>query len=912
MEENFLVAGKKHKNETQQTDHSKMCEMKSMLDLHSFMIQKITKGDSLYDILKTLTLKLEGHFRRKMFCSILLTTDEGTLTVGTAPNLPRDFVENLQHIRIGPQAGSCGTAVYRNEPVISSDIENDPLWGDYRNAALRFGLRACWSIPISIGGRAEGTFAFYHTEVCSPSSYELEMLKICANLAGFAIERDKRIELENQIRESEQRFKSLFDYYPGSIHIISMEGTFLGFNTGTESICGYSKDELFGNSFLPLSAPDSLEKVLAHFNEAKKGRVQQFECKIIHKRGHELVLHTTLLPIIVNHRVVGVYGISRDMTYEKTLEKELDVSHKEVEQLMKDHQGMIYKFKKENGRFIHTMGTGQLLGKLGIDIEEAVGKSLYEIFPAEIAAWKEFHYQRAWDGTETSYESDWKGIYYVGALKPIYQNGKVVEVIGTCNDVTELRKTHEDLRATKELLESFVNNTVDAIATMNPQGQITFVNQAYIDMFGFPEQDIIGKDIANIPEEYKQEFKRLFQVVASGRKVKGYETVRQRADGTLVPVSITHSPIKDKNGVVTGVSGIIRDITEKKSIEQELEENKQRYQSLFFANPDLVLSLDVNGLVTNINPSVQRLIGYTPDQVQGKSYIDFIEKGSLPKTREGFRKALQGIPQTYETEIIHKAGTVGTFQVTNLPIIVNNKIVGVYGIAKDISQNKRTEEYLRKSDRLSAIGQLAAGIAHEIRNPLTSIKGFLQLMEEKSANKEYLQIMLREIERIELITNEFLILAKPQAKKYCKKSITAILGGFLPLVETQANMKNIEILTEIDDQLPAIYCDANQIKQVFLNVMKNAFESMPMGGQITIKVKKKEETLLISIEDQGCGISQERLKRIGEPFYSTKEKGTGLGLMIIFNIIKEHQGKIQIKSELNKGTKVLICLPYIQ
>ncbi|WP_121613037.1 PAS domain S-box protein [Mesobacillus foraminis] len=906
------VTDERHFDKTQRTEHTRMCEMKSMLDLHSFLIQKITNGDSLYDILKTLTLKLEGHFKRKMYCSIMLAANEGKLALGTAPNLPQDFIQAIQCIKVGPKAGACGTAVYLNEPVISSDIEKDPLWEGGRNAALRHGLRACWSIPISVGGRAEGTFAFYFTDVCTPSSFELEMLKTCANLAGFAVERDKRNELENQLRESKQRFKSLFDYYPDSIHMVSLEGTFLGFNRGTESIFGYSQEELLGKSFILLTAPDYQESALFHFNEAKKGKVQQFEYKIIHKNGHEVFLHTTFLPIFVKGKVQGVYGISRDMAYEKKLEQELDVSHREVEQLMKDHQGMIYKFKKENGQFIHTMGTGQLLKKLGINVKESIGRTLYDIFPEEIADWKNLHYQKAWNGIETTYESDYKGIYYVGSLKPIYQNGNIVEVIGSCNDVTELRKTHEDLRATKELLESFINNTVDAIATMNPQGEITFVNQAYIDMFGFPEDEVIGKKIANIPEKYKDEFERLFKTVASGKKIKGYETVRHRANGTLVPVSITHSPIKDKNGVVTGVSGIIRDITEKKSIEQELEENKQRYQSLFLANPDLVLSLDVKGNVTNINPSVEKLIGYTPEQVLGQSYAEFIEKETLNKTRDGFKKALQGIPQTYETKLIHKNGTSGIFQVTNLPIIVNNKIVGVYGIAKDISQNKRTEEYLRKSDRLSAIGQLAAGIAHEIRNPLTSIKGFLQLMIEKSSNKEYYQIMLREIDRIELITNEFLILAKPQAKKYCKKSITAILGGFLPLVETQANMRNIEIITEIDELLPAIYCDANQIKQVFLNVMKNAIESMPKGGQITMKVKRNEESLLISIEDQGCGISSERLKRIGEPFYSTKEKGTGLGLMIIFNIIKEHQGTIQITSQLHKGTKVQIRLPYIQ
>ncbi|WP_053363664.1 PAS domain S-box protein [Bacillus sp. FJAT-27251] len=594
---------------------------------------------------------------------------------------------------------------------------------------------------------------------------------------------------------------------------------------------------------------------------------------------------------------------------QKRLEREQTAQHGELASLLKRHQGLIAKFQKVNGRFVYTNGAGQLFEKLGLNLVECIGKALGEIFPEPFCSKIEPYHHQAWNGNEVCYEGELYGIHYVASFTPIFHEGQVTEVIISCNDVTELHRTSDDLSAAKEMLEAFVENSVDAIATMDIEGRIIFVNHSYSEMFGFKASEVIGKKIVDIQPDYEGELREIFQNVAAGSKVNGYETFRKRADGSLIAVSISHSPIRDKSGRITGVSGIIRDITEQKRIERELEESHQRYQSLFDSNPDLVASLDVDGRITNINPSVQKITGYSAGQAKGKSYIEFVAPSTLEKSTMALRKALKGKPQTFEGELMHKNGRKGLFHITHVPIIVKGKVVGIYVISKDITAHKKAEEYLRKNDRISAIGQLAAGIAHEIRNPLTSLKGFMQLLEEKSDEKEYFRIMLREMERLELITDEFLILAKPQAKKYSFKAISSILEGFLPLVETQANLNNVKISTTMESGLPPICCDVNQMKQVFLNVMKNAIESMPGGGEIAIDVTKKDECIQIVIEDQGCGIPPRRLKRIWEPFYSTKEKGTGLGLMIIFNIIKEHRGDIEIQSELGKGTQVRIRLP---
>lgn len=1012
-------------------------EMASIINLHTWMIKTLASGDSLHTTIQALTLKMEEHFERKTYCSLLMVDEENRLTVDYAPTLPHAYQQVIHLLEAGPTVGSCGAAVYRKETVISPDIEHDPLWKNFHKDALRFGLKACWSSPILIENQVVGTFAVYHSEICTPAAHEIEMLETCASLAGLAIERDRRIKLEQKLQESEQRFKSLFDYYPDSVYIFSLEGQFLDFNQESEPITGYSKESLLGKTFLPFIASQDRERVWWHFNEAKKGIVQHYECKVEHKKGNQLIVSLTNIPIMVNEKVVGVYGIGRDITREKEMEEELIANHQEIEHLFKNHSGLIFKYKKENGQFIHTFGEGQLLKRMGLKIEEAVGKTLYDFFPAELAARKEKFYQMGWEGKEAAYEVELHDIQYNAVLNPVFKDGQVTEVIVTCNDITELKKAHEELREAKELLESFVNNTIDAIITVNDKGRITYVNQAYVDLFGWREEELIGKEVLNVPAHHQDTFDHLVGLIFSEKTVNRFETERLSKEGRLIPVSITYSPLRDKNGVVNGASAIVRDISEQKRTERELKENKQRYQSLFYYNPDLVYSMDVHGALLNTNLSFHRVLGYTPEQVKGKSWEIFAAGQSLNEIKQYFERALEGTPQSYETVGMHENGEEVMVHTTNMPIMVDGQIVGVYGIAKDITERKKAqqeilslkqrmelvldsigdgiyavnenweitllnpagakmlgydvqelldktsketfqhlynfkncipyqtlldgktrhvtdelfyrkdgtsfpvdyicspilenrkikgvvvafrdisekkmaEEYLLKSAKLEMAGQLAAGVAHEIRNPLTCIQGFIRLLEEANEKEsEYFSIIRSEFERIEGIISEFLALAKPQALKLKENDVELLLKQTVHLMNAQAIMQDIEIVTDIEPELPPFRCDKHQLKQVFINVIKNAMEATTSKGKLAITCKKTNSHLHIEFRDQGDGIPPGRLKHLFEPFYSTKEKGTGLGLMVSYKIIEEHKGMMRVESEEGKGTTVHILLPLL-
>jgi len=245
------------------------------------------------------------------------------------------------------------------------------------------------------------------------------------------------------------------------------------------------------------------------------------------------------------------------------------------------------------------------------------------------------------------------------------------------------------------------------------------------------------------------------------------------------------------------------------------------------------------------------------------------------------------------------------------PIIVNGETIGVYYMIRDITQERQTEERMKNQEKLLLVGELAAGIAHEIRNPLTSLRGFIQLFELEETSdikKSRFNIMRLEIDRINEIVSELLILAKPSQEQYNLRSITDMLDNVIVLLEAQANLKDIQIKKAFESELPFVNCNSG-IKQVFINLLKNAMESMSDGGEIVVQATRIRDNICIQIKDQGGGISDEHLSKLGQPFFTTKETGTGLGLMVSQRIVQNHGGTLLIKSGPGEGTIVEITLP---
>ncbi|UHA60686.1 ATP-binding protein [Metabacillus litoralis] len=340
--------------------------------------------------------------------------------------------------------------------------------------------------------------------------------------------------------------------------------------------------------------------------------------------------------------------------------------------------------------------------------------------------------------------------------------------------------------------------------------------------------------------------------------------------------------------------------------------SEESYKQLIDSFPESII-IHQDFKVIYINNAAALMVGANnKNDVIGKSLFDFITPGYQDRVYERMKlinKEKQPLCNI-EYEVQRLDGARFFFDGTSMSITFGERDA-VLTIGKDITEKKeQTERLLLKSEKLALLGQMAAGIAHEIRNPLTSIKGFIQLFKSNQLEETYYNIVLSELDRINSIVGEFLVLAKPSASIFVEKDIKELIKDVITLMSTQSIINNIQISSEFDPDLPKICCEEAQLKQVFLNLFKNAIEAMPNGGQIELKVKLIEAgTISVHLIDQGIGISPERLPTLGEPFYTTKEKGTGLGLMTCYKIIESHKGKMTIQSEVNKGTTIQLTLP---
>ncbi|WP_096190962.1 PAS domain-containing sensor histidine kinase [Neobacillus soli] len=353
------------------------------------------------------------------------------------------------------------------------------------------------------------------------------------------------------------------------------------------------------------------------------------------------------------------------------------------------------------------------------------------------------------------------------------------------------------------------------------------------------------------------------------------------------------------------------DISELKKRKTDLRESEQKYRRIFEDSIDGLILWDNQHRIVDINCAAEKMIGISREKLIGKQIYD--PYSHQEKNKQEILKHIEHVLNNghgNSTIMFDKEdGKKQYFEYSSKLEIVEGLNFTVF---KDVSEKVEMQEHLRKSDTLNVIGELAAGIAHEIRNPMTALKGFIQLLEGNITKEHsmYYQVITTELARIDSIINEFLALAKPQAIRFQEKDINQIMKETVDLLNAQAVLYNVQFFTNYDEQLPLVFCEPNQLKKVFINLIKNAIEGMPSGGNITITLQKVEnQQIQISIKDDGTGISKEKIKKLGEPFYTTKERGTGLGLMVSYRIIDEHKGNIRVESEEGKGAIFYITLP---
>lgn len=523
-------------------------------------------------------------------------------------------------------------------------------------------------------------------------------------------------------------------------------------------------------------------------------------------------------------------------------------------------------------------------------------------------------------------------IWFESTVEPIYDSAsyEYEEILLTMKVLIEPSDSlsHKEIRP-NSLLSSLIpeedlhqNKLVDAPILIDEApfpiiiaklGKIVYMNREATSLLEIQKPlDFIGESIyLFIDEEFHEVVAKRIQQLQTGFRLGIIEQKWKKQNKEKIFVEVKEIPIFINDEIYEYL--VLHDISSRKSFHDIIHRSRERYQRIVQNSIDTIAVIYQNNWVF-INDSGVKMFGansYT--EMLGKNIYSFLH----PENHDQVRDFI-GIVNADKKEVNFSKQSWYTFQGKQ----VYTELIGIpttyFGesavqvIIRDISDRIKAEELMIKSEKLSIAGQLAAGIAHEIRNPLTAIKGFLQLFNDDFQGKQnYFDIIFSELNRIELILSELLLLAKPSEIKFKNKDIRTILRDVVTLLETQAILQNIQINIDFMNQESIITCDENQIKQVFINLIKNSIDAMENGGNIFIRTMVTNDSIYILFIDEGCGIPKSILERIGEPFYTTKEKGTGLGLMVSYNIIENHNGEIKVDSKENEGTTFEIKLPRI-
>ncbi|MGE7602185.1 PAS domain S-box protein [Peribacillus sp. NPDC097675] len=475
----------------------------------------------------------------------------------------------------------------------------------------------------------------------------------------------------------------------------------------------------------------------------------------------------------------------------------------------------------------------------------------------------------------------------------------------TFSKITESKIMEKKLETSERIFAELFDQSMEGIIFWNEDGIIFRVNQSACKIFESTREEMIGSDTWKYIFKKNHYFKRMLATFERDGQVRD-DIFYKMPNNQIKLLELTAKKYEGDGYNVT----IFRNATERWEIEKELRKSEKKFRKIFEGSMDGLILWNKEGF-TDINESGKVILGISKESLLSLSIQEFIEK--IPGNADELSAYMEDVYKKgiYSSVVALKFadGSVKHIEFLTRSNLYSNLNLSVF---RDVSKNLEMQEQIRKSDTLHVVGELAAGIAHEIRNPMTALKGFIQLLEDMVQEdfSTYFHIITSEIQRIETIITEFLVLAKPQALQYQEQDVQMIMKETLELLAAQALLNNVRFETDFEGDESNVFCEANQLKQVFINIIKNALEVMPDGGIVRIKssqVSKKH--VCISIIDQGNGISEDKLKKLGEPFYTTKERGTGLGLMVSYKIIEEHNGYIEVESEVDKGTSFHIFLP---
>lgn len=465
------------------------------------------------------------------------------------------------------------------------------------------------------------------------------------------------------------------------------------------------------------------------------------------------------------------------------------------------------------------------------------------------------------------------------------------------------------------LLRAIVESSDDAIIGKELDGTIVSWNAGAQRMYGYTAAEAIGRPIALIvPESHREELARILDEIRAGRRVASHDTVRVTRDGRRLNVSLTVSPILDADGRVAGASAIGRDVTEAKRVQAALRASEQRYQSIIDSAVDAILVIDRHGRVEAFNRGAEQLFGFSPQEVIGRNVNLLMPEPSHTEHDEYMRRYLT----THEKRIIgigrevtgrRKDGStfplhlsVGEMEIDGEPKFT--------GILHDLTARVQLESQLREQAALTRLGQMAAVVAHEVKNPLTGIRGAVQIIGSRlppgSRDGEVIKEIISRIDALNDLMKDLLLFARPPQPRMATVDPLSILTTVIALVRQDPGAR--EVMIDVAGESTPISADAELLKLILQNLLLNAVHAVQGKGRVHIALGTANAMCTITVADTGPGIPPEVREKLFTPFFTTKSRGTGLGLSTARRFVEAQGGSIAIECPPGGGTTAVLHL----
>jgi PAS domain S-box-containing protein len=767
---------------------------------------------------------------------------------------------------------------------------------------------------------------------------------LIAGIAAWAAVRDssKRAVAEEALQQSEEKYRMLLDGVQDyAIFMLDPRGTVVSWSAGAEHINGYTAEEIINHNFSRFFIREDIkrgrpEEILRL--AATSGRHEEFGMSV-RKNGTEFLASATYIALRDSAgNLRGFSEICRDLTEHK----ESEAKYRGLLEAAPD--GMVVV--NQEGEII--LLNAQAEKQFGYRRDELLGQKVTNIIP------KGFAERLIADGIRTASEALAQqigtGIELIGLRKdgsefPIemmlspLESTEGILVTAAIRDITVRKDAEKHLDQMEGRYRGLLEAAPDGMVVVNQSGEIVLLNAQAEKRFGYRRDELLGQKVTNIiPKGFAE------RLIADGTRTAaealaqqigtGIELIGLRKDGSEFPIEIMLSPLESPEGIL--VTAALRDITVRKDADLHLAQMEARYRGLMEAAPDGMVVVNQGGEIVILNAQAENQFGYRRDELLGQKVTNIIPKGFAERLiADETRTAAEALAQQIGTGIeligLRKNGSEFPIEIMLSPLESTEGIL-VTAAIRDISERKQLARQLHQSQKMEAIGQLTGGIAHDFNNLLGVIIGNLDLLDRLVADNpaalKRVQTAQKAATRGADITRRLLVFS---SNEELKPSVVLLGDSIQNTIELAARAlgAEIKITTHLDESVPPLFVDPAGLESALLNLVVNARDAMPKGGSIIISSNlqnldcshpavhtgdlKAGNYICVSITDTGSGMSKETLERAFEPFFTTKprNKGTGLGLAMVYGFVKRSGGTVRVYSEVGQGTTVSFYLPLV-